>query len=103
MKLNEAKKVMKIVKSELTKLGKKYKWDSNSIPAIEVAESKQFPGWYGVEVRTDAESYDYFYDNYLGTAEKLQDKIENIINKKMGWRKEEHYFENWGQGIICLY
>jgi hypothetical protein len=41
----------------------------------------------------------------LEFAEKIQDWLRRNINKQMGraFMLEEHYFEEYGQGIITMY
>lgn len=103
MKKAQATRCKGIISRELSKYAKKYKWDVK--PIVEVVESPNSKGWFGVEVRTDGDSYDGFYDDYGGTASNIQQDITNKVNTAMGaeFKKEEHYFEKYGQGIVHFY
>ena len=108
MKRQEANRAARIIKVELRKLGKKWgcekhRWDSE--PIIRVVESEHSKGWWGVEIRTDGDSYEAFYEMGLApySAEKNHQKVMAVLDKKMHFRKGEHYFENYGGGILIYY
>ena len=99
MKKQQALKAEKIIKAELKKLQRKYKYsDDEWMCYIEVKESDSNKGWFGVEIRTDAQCYENFYEDY-----DEQKKIQKIVEKKMKFDADDHYFEPYGQGIINFY
>jgi len=102
MKKTDVVKVKRIVQIELNKIAKKYKWYDK--PVLDIVESEVEPNHWAVQVRTDADSYDYFYDYFAEkTSHKLQNEVMKTVDKKMKWKKGEHYFEPFGEGILNLY
>ena len=75
---------------------------------LNIVESKYCKGNYGVQVATDSDFYDMFfntgYDN-VKIVEKNQKKVTDAINKQMGkkFTDENHYFEEYGGGIVDFY
>lgn len=102
MERKEAELAAEFVKEAFKNIEAKYDFKFKCFPVIEVQESQNSEGWFGVQVRTDGDSYEMFYD---GMTEFLQSEIQEEVIGKMGpkFAEEDHYFEPYGSGIIDLY
>lgn len=60
--------------------------------------------WKGVEVRTDGDIYDAFYEE-MGGDEVLdrQFTISKKVDAALGDKEGEHYFEKYGGGVIYIF
>lgn len=100
MKKSEVSKVKLIVERELSRLGKG--WDMK--PVVRVNESEHSKGWWGLYVYTDSTAYDEFYETYNSPVTfKNRDRVMAVVDRVMGWKSGDHYFENYGQGIVMLF
>jgi len=106
MKKTEATKVKGIVQAWIKNRKKQFKgYESEYMAFVDVVESDTSKGHFGINIRTDSMAYDDIYmeesSGYYTT--KQQQNLQKHINQKMGWKKDEHYFEPYGQGILQLY
>lgn len=95
MKKSQAKIAEKIIAKELFKMKKRLGWDE--MPFIEISQGTS-KDWFGVEVRTDSDSYDQFYEDY-----ENQQKVAKVINKKFKTQSNDHYFEKYGGGVLHIF
>lgn len=102
MQKSEAELAAQFVKEAFESIEKKYDYEFGCFPAIEVQESDNCKGWFGVKISTDGDSYEMFYD---GCTQILQTEIMEEVSGKMGEKfiDEGHYFEAYGSGIVDLY
>jgi hypothetical protein len=117
MKKSQAERVKKIIDIFIKK---HWLYKENKDIKTSIRESKHYgsPGWYGVYIATDGNWYDYLYSNegyYVDEAEAkefgikagstggIQIELEKFINKKMKWKKGDHYFELEGGGVLYIY
>ncbi len=101
MKLNECKKVAKVIKRKLDQIAKRYGVKNDTVVGIRDESSNFNDDWVGVEVRTDDDMYDLLYCSYTDPylAAKLLTEILNAT--KLDPRK--HYFEKDVAGVFVLF
>lgn len=115
MNKKQALKVKKLIemwvrKHKLWKLSKEVK--------VRIQESKYEKNWYGVYISTDSYWYDYLYNNGGDLIEELaandyglpsgytlgfQSDLEKHILKRMKWKRNDHYFDSEGMGVLYMY
>lgn len=74
---------------------------------VEVIKHPREDGIYGVEVRTDSETYDMVYDTgdltAFGDASGKQERLNLMVCNTLGKPAGDHYFESSGGGILFIY
>ena len=114
MKQTQAKKIKILIEKELKNfcdkidledLNLSQEMNINPTPierayVIEVIQSENDKNYYGVELRTDGEIYELFYE-IDSNQKKLMDTIDTNISLK--FKEECHYFEKYGGGILHLF
>lgn len=118
MKKAEAERAAKHVKRIVKKLGKGYPSYADHTTVSVIKSSYAGSNEYGVRLATDATAYDYLYENqgyYVDQFEAAEfgikpgptgghrTKLEQELAKAMKWKPGEHYFENYGGGMMDLF
>ena len=101
MKTPQITKARKIVTDELNALCDKHGIEKMFV--VDVVQGSE-SDWVGVEVRTDGDIYDLFYEA-MGGDEVLdrQFAISKKVDVALGDKEGEHYFEKYGGGVIYIF
>jgi len=68
---------------------------------VEITENEEKIKY--IQLRTDGQAYDLLYNSQREESGINLRRIENKINKEMGFEQENYFFDIYGQGILDYY